>query len=60
MDVYVTEDGWAGHTYYQVWVDGKVYDSMSLRKGPRLTWSQMNDIAKGYREALDEDDSARF
>ncbi len=54
MDVYVTEEGGAGITWYQVWVDGVVYETMHLRTGPRLTWSQMADIAKGYREALED------
>ena len=40
-----------GHTYF-VYVDGRLYDSMSLRHGPRLTWAQMRDIEAGYREGL--------
>ena len=50
IDVYVTDSIFP---WYQVWVDGKVYDQFVLRFGPRLTWSQMYDIAEGYREALD-------
>lgn len=50
IDVHVTYAG--GRTYY-VMVDGKVYDSLVLQHGvPPLTWSQMFDIADGYREAL--------
>jgi len=48
VDVYVTES----HPYYQVWVDGKVYDSFEAKFGPPLTWSQQWDVAKGYQEAL--------
>lgn len=49
MDVYVTEC----HPFYQVWVDGKIYDEMRVQPGhPPLTWSQQYDIAAGYREAL--------
>lgn len=51
-DVYVTESGNTFPTYYQVWVDGKVYDSFPLLSKPKLTWSQMNDVADGYKEAL--------
>lgn len=49
MDVYVTE----AHPYYQVWVDGQIYDEMTMRKvDVPLTWSQQWDVASGYREAL--------
>lgn len=49
MDVYVTDS----HPFYQVWVDGKVYDQFTVQKGPPLTRSQQWDTAQGYREALD-------
>ena len=49
MDVYVTES----HPFYQVWVDGVVFDSFTSKFGPPLTWSQQWDVAAGYREALD-------
>lgn len=50
MDIYVTEF----HPFYQVWVDGVVYETMKSAPGfPPLTWSQMADVAAGYREALD-------
>lgn len=48
IDVYVTEN----HPWYQVWVDGEIYDTFSVT-GPPLTWSQQFDVAAGYREALD-------
>lgn len=48
-DVYVTEF----HPFYQVWVDGLIYDEMYARFGPVLTWSQLADVAAGYREALE-------
>lgn len=51
-DIYVTETSGAGITWYTVMVDGKPYDHMTLLKGPRLTFSQMDDIAQGYREGL--------
>lgn len=51
MDVYVTEN----HPFYQVWVDGVVFDSFVARSGPPLTWSQQYDVAAGYLEALDTD-----
>lgn len=51
-DVYVSE----AHPHYQVWVDGKIYDHMTMTPGhPPLTWSQQWDVANGYREALDAD-----
>lgn len=49
MDVYVTEC----HPFYQVWVEGKIYDQFRAQFGPPLTWAQQCDIAQGYREALD-------
>lgn len=50
MDIYVSEF----HPFYQVWVDGSVYDTMRMYPGhPPLTWSEQWDIANGYREALD-------
>ncbi len=48
IDIYITEC----HPFYQVWVDGKIYDEMTERTGTPLTWSQQWDIAQGYREAL--------
>jgi hypothetical protein len=54
-DIYVTEVSGSGITYYVVMVDGKPYDTMHLLKGPRLTFTQMEDIAQGYREGLDRD-----
>ncbi len=49
-DFYVTE----AHPYYQVWVDGEIYDEMVSQRGfPPLTWTQQFDVAAGYREALD-------
>ncbi len=48
IDVYVTEF----HPFYQVWVDGAVYDEFRAQFGPVLTWSQLADVAAGYREAL--------
>jgi hypothetical protein len=54
-DIYVTESSGGGITFYIVMVDGKVYDTMHLLKGPRLTLMQMEDIAQGYREGLDRD-----
>lgn len=48
-DVYVTE----AHPWYQVWVDGAVYDAFSIIDGgPPLTWSQQFDVAAAYREGL--------
>lgn len=58
MDIYVSED----HPFYQVWADGKVYDSfradqaIDKRHNTPLTWSQLWDVAEGYKEALDESD----
>lgn len=55
MDVYVTEF----HPFYQVWVDGKVYDTLIANRAVDpmnnlpLTWSQQWDIALGYRQALE-------
>jgi hypothetical protein len=55
-DVRVVEDDLYGTPYvmYTVFVDGQQYATMTCdrRHGRRLTWSQMNDIADGYREAL--------
>jgi hypothetical protein len=51
-DVWVQEVDGGGITVYIVYVDGKPYDQMVLRKRPRLTFTQMDDIAKGYREGL--------
>ena len=51
MDIYVSEAGGSGIWIYQVWVDGEIYDQFTTSRS--LTWSQQNDIAKGYREALD-------
>lgn len=57
MDIYVTEF----HPFYQVWVDGQVYDTIRADRADRavnrihnvpLTWSQQTDIAEGYAEAL--------
>jgi hypothetical protein len=48
IDVYVTEF----HPFYQVWVDGQVYDTFQARFGPPLTWAQQFDVASYYREAL--------
>ena len=48
MDIYVTEF----HPFYQVWVDGMVYDTFQTRFGQPLTLSQQLDIATGYQEAL--------
>jgi hypothetical protein len=56
IDVYVTD----AHPYYQVWVDGAVYDDMVSRPGfPTLTWSQQWDIANGYKEALSDQACSR-
>lgn len=55
IDVYVTEN----HPFYQVWVDGEIYDTFTADNAVRwlyrypLTWSQMADVASYYREALD-------
>lgn len=49
MDVYVTES----HPFYQVWVDGAIYDQFTARSGHPLTWSQQWDVAAGYREGLE-------
>lgn len=48
MDVWVAE----GSGYYTVWVDGVIYETLWLRKGPPLTWSQQLDMAGYYREGL--------
>lgn len=48
VEVYVSEC----HPFYWVWVDGKIYDEMTVRNGIPLTWSQQWDIANGYREGL--------
>ena len=53
MDVYVAEAAGGGLNAYVVMVDGKVYDTFTSSK--RLSWSQMDDVARGYREALDAD-----
>lgn len=42
------------YPHYLVMVDGAIYDEFTLRSGPRLTHSQMVDIASGYREGLSE------
>ena len=55
MDVYVTEF----HPVYQVWVDGQIYDTFLANRAVDptnnhpLTWSQQWDIARGYRDALE-------
>jgi hypothetical protein len=49
-DVRVIEVADMRPVYYLVYVDGKLYDSMPLLTGPRLTWAQMGDIEDGYRE----------
>lgn len=42
------------HPYYFVLADGQVIDSFESKPGfPRLTWSQEDDIAKGYKESLE-------
>lgn len=53
IDVYVREAGrvYGGGRAYTVEVDGKVLDSFTA-SGPYLTWSQLDDIAAGYREAI--------
>lgn len=48
MDVYLTED----FPLYQVWVDGRVYDSFAVRFGSRLTFHEELSIVMGYKEAL--------
>lgn len=48
-DVWVS----ASHPFYQVWVDGKIYDEFTARFGYPLTHSQMVDVANGYREGLE-------
>ena len=52
-DVYVREVGkiGGGRRAYMVEVDGKILDQFTAT-GPYLTWSQMDDIAAGYREAI--------
>ena len=58
MNVWVEEEKMWGLPYilYRVMVDGKEYDRMSLLliNNHPLTWSQQQDIADGYKEALDE------
>jgi len=49
MKVYVTDN----YPFYHIWVDGVLFDTLTARSGPRLTHSQLVDIAKGYREGLD-------
>ena len=57
-DVYVRAFKYGGSWIYQVMVDGKVYDTMTLWTGPPLTQSQLIDVAQGYEEALDGVDAA--
>ena len=53
MDVYVTDGGAPyGGGIYRVMVEGKVYDTFVLRKGPPLTHSQLVDVQLGYSEYL--------
>lgn len=54
-DVWVQEVDGGGMTIYIVHVDGKPYDEMVLQKGPRLTFTQMYDMAEYYREGLGHD-----
>lgn len=49
IDVYVAYQ----HPFYQVMVDGKVYDTFTAYQGYRLTTSQLIDVANGYREWFD-------
>lgn len=51
MDIHVTSSRVFHDWIYQVWVDGKVYDTLFTRKW--ITQSQMDDIAAGYREYLE-------
>lgn len=53
IDVYVREAGrvYGGRRAYTVEVDGKILDQFTAT-GPYLTWSQLDDIAAGYREAI--------
>lgn len=49
IDVYMSES----HPVYQVWVDGKIYDEMTVRDGfSPLTQTEQDEIANNYREAL--------
>lgn len=56
MKVWVSES----HPFYQVWVDGKIYDSFEANRAVErkynypLTHSQLIDIANSYREALND------
>lgn len=43
-------------TWYQVFVDGKVYDTLLNHGRYPLTGSQLADTAEGYREALENYD----
>ena len=53
IDVYVTGGKMYGTPYcqYQVFADGELYSEFTWN-GPPLTWSQMDDVAAGYREGL--------
>lgn len=57
LDVWVSENRLSGtpYTEYVVIVNGAQYDSMTMytRGVGGLTWSQMTDVATGYREALE-------
>jgi hypothetical protein len=41
-----------GPGFYEIWVDDRFYDRF-MWWGPRLTWSQQDDVVEGYREGLD-------
>jgi hypothetical protein len=53
IDVCVREAGrvYGGRRAYTVEVDGRVLDQFTATGHP-LTWSQMIDVAQGYREAI--------
>ena len=50
MDIDLRYTKLFGDHFYQLWVDGKVYDTF-FAKWP-LTWSEMSDIESYYREGL--------
>jgi hypothetical protein len=52
IEVCLDEISGGGIDYYVVMVNGKPYETLWLRKRPRLTFAQMRDVASYYREAL--------
>lgn len=52
LTVFLEETSYGGAHIYNVMVDYRLFDCFV--SSTRLTWSQMDDVAAGYREALDD------